>query len=196
LQKFPHTKLQAKKNAEGEEVESNNSLLETKIMQVLSSAVRNHEAAEKILCMNTNSVKVIESGLGLKSEYETTFQPDSALKRKSLFFLQALVTSDSADFDRLQIFAPAIQFVTCHFLDPVEEESQEIREMVLSMLIRILDNKQSVNSILELKTFIVGCGVKRIHSLRKLDGEEKYYAEEELNLWESLVAKIACAIKD
>merc|ERR1712130_1053432 len=91
-------KTSSEKNAEGEEVESNNSLLETKIMQVLSSAVRNHEAAEKILCMNTNSVKVIESGLGLKSEYETTFQPDSALKRKSLFFLQALVTSDSADF--------------------------------------------------------------------------------------------------
>jgi len=179
-----------------EEVESSSRQIRTKIMQVLSSSVRNHETAEKILCMNTNIVKVIESGLGLQSQNEVAFRPDSALKRKTLFFLQALVTSDSADYDRLHMFTTAIQFVASHFLDPEQEKSQEMREMALSMLIRILEKKQNVNSILDLKSSIVDEGVRRIHALRKLDGEEEEYAKEEMNLWESLVTTIARTPRD
>ena len=179
-----------------EEVESSSCQLGTKIMQVLSSSVRNHEAAERILCMNTDSVKVIESGLGLHSKNEATLPPDSALRQKTLFFLQALVTSDSADYDRLQMFSPAIQFVASDFLDPERETSQEMREMALSMLLRVLEKKQCVNSILDLKNSIVSLGIKRIHALRQLDGEDEEYAKEELNLWESLVATIARASRD
>jgi len=170
--------------------------LRAKIIQATSSSIRNHETAEKIFCMNAEGVQMIESGLGMHAARETLGRPDVNLKRKSLFFLQALVTSDTADVGRLRKFTASIQYSACNFLDPVVEDSQEIREMTLSMLCRILGRRCCVNSVLDMKPTLISLGMKRVPALRALGGEEREYAEEELKLWESLITDIARTPRD
>jgi hsp70-interacting protein len=165
--------------------------LRANIVQAMSSSIRNHETAEKIFRMNEESVKMIESGLGLHHENETLPCPDLTLRRKTLFFLQALVTSDSADVDCVNLFTRAIQYTACNFLDPKMEPNQEMREMTLSMLVRILDRNQGVNSVLNMKSTLIGLGVTRVSTLRAMEGDEAQYTEEELKLWESLIVGIA-----
>jgi len=165
--------------------------LEAKVMQAMASFIRDHDIAEKIFCMNEDAVKMIESGLGLFQRNEVSSESKLTLKRRTLFFLQAIVTSDTADFDRLLLFKRAIQYTACNFLEVEKESNQEIREMTLSMLVRILVQKKSVNTVLDLKSVLVGIGVKRVSAMRVLTGEEKEYATEELNLWETLISDIA-----
>eukprot|EP01083_Nonionella_stella_P115060 340713_1 len=179
-----------------DDIEVVDTSLRSKIVQAMASSVRNHDTAEQIFCMNADGIKMIESGLGLHFENETLPCPNLALKRKTLFFLQALVTSDSADAERVRMFTRAIQYAACNFLDPEKEGSQEIREMTLTMLLRILDRKQCVNSVLNMKSILVSVGVRRVAALRTLDGEEKEYIAEELNLWESLITDIARTPRD
>jgi len=175
---------------------SNRKDLRAKVMQVMSSMIRNHDTAENIFCMNADGVKMIESGLGMHNKNETLPVSNAALKQKTLFFLQALVTSDSAEVNRVRMFTPAVQYAACNFLDPDKECSQEIREVSLSMLVRILDRKRSANTALDLKPTLVALAVKRIPALRGLEGEEKEYAAEELRLWESLITNIARTPRD
>ncbi len=188
-------------------VDKRDTSLRAKIMQVMSSFVRNHDTAEKIYCMNADGIQMIESGLGIHSTNETLPRPDVQLKRKTLFFLQALVTSDSADAERMRLFTRPIQYSACNFLDPDidgdkngdgqgQGQDQELREMTLSMLCRILDRKCCVNPVLDMKPTLVGLGVKRVTTLRAMDGEDRDYAEEELRLWESLITDIARSSRD
>lgn len=177
-----------------DERESTGVSLRAKIVQATSSSIRNHEMAEKIFCMNDDGIKMIESGLGM-IENDNIAHSHQDLRKKSLFFLQALVTSDFADSNRISKFGKAIQFVTS-FLNPENEDSQEIREMSLSMLNRILERGLYVNCILDLKHTIVNVGVRRVTYLRQADGEEKEYTQEELNLWESLLVNIARTPRD
>ena len=182
---------------EGGKVEAADTSLSSKVVQVLSSSIRSHDTAEKLFCMNVDSVKMIESGLGLYCQDELPLHASSlALRQRTLFFFQALVTSDSADFDRVRKFTRSIQYVACHLLDPKLEDSQEMREMALSMLVRILDQKKNVRVILDLKDTIVSLGVKRVTAIRTLDDEEKEYAQEELQSWESLITNIARIPRD
>ncbi len=196
---FSESSFQSIKNTNEvtKEEETSNESLRAQIVQVMSSSIRNHDTAEKIFCMNTAGVKMIESGLGLYTENGKK-QNNLVLRQKTLFFLQALVTSDIADHDRVSMFVKAIQFVALNNLDPQLEESQEIREMALSMLTRLLDQKKSVNCILDIdvQNAIVSLGVKRVAELRALDDAEKEYTMEELNLWESLITNIARTPRD
>jgi len=191
-------------------------VITAKAMQAMSSCVRNHDVAEKIYCMNPEGVKMVEVGLGIYSSSSHTVDgsstsqaqiilPSAALKRRALFFLQALVTSDSADDDRVRIFAPAIQFVAGRLLDVnISDDNGDVeytndaqtREMGLAMMCRILEQKKSVNAILDFKNHLVGLGVRRVTALRSLKGEEKDMAEEELKLWESLISSLAQAVRD
>lgn len=195
---FSELSFQQNENKDSDKVtneEISNESLRAQIIQVMSSSIRNHDTAEKLFCMNTAGVKMIESGLGLHQENGKK-PNDLVLRRKTLFFLQALVTSDIADHDRVSKFVPAIQFVALNNLDPQLEESQELREMSLSMLTRLLELKRSVNCILDIQNAIVSLGVKRIAELRKLDDAESEYTIEELNLWESLITNIARTPRD
>lgn len=170
--------------------------LRAKIIQAMSSSVRNHDTAETIFCMNDSSVKMIESGLGMHCKNEALPVPNLALRRKTLFFLQALVTSDSSDVERIHRFARAIQYVACNFLDPEMEPAQEMREMVLSMITRLLDRKVGVNSVLDITSSLIKLGVRRVSFMRTLEGEDEQYMQEELDLWESLITKIAKTTRD
>lgn len=164
-----------------------------KAMQAMSCCVRNHDVAEKIFCMNAEGRHAIESGLGLHRQHPP---PTLNLRRRALFFLQALLTSDSADRDRVRLFSRCISYVTSTFCDPDKETSLEMREMTLSMLNRILDQKRSVNAILEVKGFLVELGVRRVTNLRASEGEDREYVEEELELWQSLIVELARACID
>lgn len=178
-------------------------------MQAMSCSVRNHDMAEKIFCMNQEALKMMESALGMYSHSDSTMQqsqqqsqpplpvPTDALKRKALFFLQALVTSDSSDASRISLFQRAIQYVSHWYMDPNLQSHADIREMALSMLTRILQQKKSVNAILDVKSYLVDLGVKRIQEIRALDeGEEKERIREELELWELFLSLLATAVRD
>lgn len=194
-------------------------------LQAMSCSVRNHDVAEQIFCMNPDARKMIESALGMYSHsqtsmtvnYETqthssanpstqgqldsTMQtlppPTDALQRKALFFLQALITSDSSDASRVRLFDRAIQYVSGWFVDPDVQKCADMRETTLSMLTRILDQKKSVNAILDVKSYLVDLGVRRIHEIRALqEDEERERMREELELWELLMSQLACAVRD
>ena len=107
-----------------------------------------------------------------------------------------MVTSDNADASRIKLFKPCIQYIIHKFLDPEMESNAEMREMALSMLHRLLDQKKCVNTILDLKQNLVALGVNRVSSLRSLEGEEREFASEELNLWELIIVELARAQRD
>merc|ERR1740124_73990 len=172
--------------------EDSNDTFRGRAIQAMSCCVRNHDVGEKIFCMNSEGRLAIESGLGLHRRHPPTIN----LRRRALFFLQALLTSDSADGDRVRLFTPCIYHAVSTFCDPDKETSLEMREITLSMLNRILNQKKSVNAILEVKAFLVELGVRRVTALRASEGEESEYADEELELWQSLIVELARACRD
>ncbi len=178
--------------------------VQVRAVQAMSCFIRNHDIAEKIFCMNQEGRKMIDCALGLYSQPQQTLSdtrvpvpiPSSSLKSKALFFLQALITSDTSDEERVRSFAAPIQYIASKYLDPNIETDPNIRETALSMLTRIMEQKKSVNSILDMKSSLVGLGVQRVAAMRALEGEEKEYAEEELRLWEKLIMELSRGIRD
>jgi hsp70-interacting protein len=180
------------------------SPVQVRAVQAMSCFIRNHDVAEKIFCMNQEGKKMINCALGIYSQTQESTQtnglplpaPSTSLRSKALFFLQALLTSDSSDQERIRFFTDPIQYVATYFLDPNMEADSNIRETALSMLTRIMDQKKGVNAILDVKNSLVGLGVKRVAEMRALEGEEKDYVEEELRLWEKLITEVARGIRD
>jgi hsp70-interacting protein len=177
--------------------------IQARALQAMSCSIREHEMAERIFCMNQEGRKMIESALGLYSHALEGTQnsskqplptPSDAMRRKALFFLQALVTSDSADSARIALFANAIRYVATRFVDSADESNLDIRETALSMLTRILDQNKDVNAVLDAKQYLVGLGIKRVSELRKVDGDEKDSIKEELSLLEMLISQLARAV--
>lgn len=198
-----------------------NLLLKIRVLHVLSCTVRNHDVAEKIYCMNERGIKIIESALlattpSSPSSPSPSSTKNLTLRRKALFLLQALVTSDTADQDRIRLFTRSIQYVACDLLtvavndddnatasnnsnnNNTQNANSEIREMGLSMISRILQQKKNVNTILDVQSTIVSVGVPRVSTLRSLEegSEEKELTEVELNLWESIITDIARTPRD
>lgn len=171
-----------------ESISTQDETLRTKIMQCLSSSIRNHDVAEKIFCMNVEGVKMIESGLGLLSENESLPYPCETLQLKTLFFLQALVTSDLSDNDRIEVFKKSIRYCASTFLKV--EKSQEIREMTLSMLVRLMDKSLAENCFENMESTLLECGRIRRNSIMGLNTEEQVFFQEESKLWQCLMRKI------
>ncbi len=182
--------------------------VQEKAVQAMSSCTRNNDIAEKMFCMNQDGKKMIDCALGLYSHLQLTStedttrnvpvvpSPSSSLRSKALIFLQQLITSDSSDQERVRSFAAPIQYISSKYLDPNIETDPNIRETALSMLTQIMEQKKSVNSILDMKSSIVGLGVQRVAEIRTLEGEEKASTEEELRLWEQLIMELSRGIRD
>lgn len=181
---------------EGADVEESDGKLRERVVQALSASIREHATAEQRFCQHSDGRRVIESGLGLHSASETLPTPPLRLRKRSLFFLRALITSDSSSGDRVRLFAPSIGYVADNFLDDETEANSEMREMSLALVERILQQKNSVNVILDRKNTIAALGVRRISSLRALEGEEGEFARIELDHWESLMIELARAKRD
>lgn len=169
-----------------------NGKLRSKIIQAISANVRSHDLAESVFSELEQATSLVETGLGI-----TASSPfPSSLRQRTLFFLRALVTSDSSSRTRVRKFEHSIAWTAKHLLDDSIEHSPEIREIALAMVEQILEQKKSVDCILSHKDAIAALGVKRISFLRSTTGEEKEYAADELHTWERLIVALARATPD
>jgi hsp70-interacting protein len=163
-----------------------------KIIQALSASVRSYELSEQVFCGVEQAPDLVLEGL----------QPGTGsdvLQKRTLFFLRALITSDDSTRERVRLFGPSVAFVADHLIVPTDEDTPgmaEIREMGLAFLLQILEQKKSVDTILERKESLVALGVQRIQALRALTGDEKEYATVELETWEGLLVQLARASPD
>lgn len=157
-----------------------------KIVQAMSANVRNHEVAEQIFCQTEQATEIFAQGL------MATETPQ--LQQKTLFFLRALVTADSADRSRVRQFQSSIGYIADTFLQ--ETNGFEVRELSLQLLNSILEQKKSVNAILAHKNAVAALGVQRVSVMRALSGEEREYAAVELEEWEKLLQQLARAEPD
>uniref|UniRef100_A0A7R9WLP4 Nucleotide exchange factor Fes1 domain-containing protein n=1 Tax=Craspedostauros australis TaxID=1486917 RepID=A0A7R9WLP4_9STRA len=169
--------------------EKSGHAMKAKYMQAMSSIVRSHELAENVMDGLDQTVALFVDGLN------PTTSTDN-LKRRTLFFLHAYVTSDTATAQRVKRLAGPVGIAADYFLEESPTNSPEIREMTLALLQQILEQEKSVDSILQRKTGLVALGVQRISALRKLTGDEKEYATAELEGWESLIRLLSRATPD
>eukprot|EP00548_Thalassiothrix_antarctica_P006445 CAMPEP_0194147194 /NCGR_PEP_ID=MMETSP0152-20130528/22576_1 /TAXON_ID=1049557 /ORGANISM="Thalassiothrix antarctica, Strain L6-D1" /LENGTH=365 /DNA_ID=CAMNT_0038847905 /DNA_START=57 /DNA_END=1154 /DNA_ORIENTATION=+ len=164
-----------------------------KIVQAISANVRNHTTAETIFCETEQATELIAQGLGVGSSCNNEEEevPTEKLRKKTVFFLRALITSDSSDRTRVRKFEASTGYIADNFLDDDNNNSSEIGEMSLQYLNRILEQKFSVNALLTRKNSIVALGIRRIATLRNLEGEEKEYAAIQLEEWETLIRQLS-----
>eukprot|EP00571_Detonula_confervacea_P014601 CAMPEP_0172308832 /NCGR_PEP_ID=MMETSP1058-20130122/9312_1 /TAXON_ID=83371 /ORGANISM="Detonula confervacea, Strain CCMP 353" /LENGTH=402 /DNA_ID=CAMNT_0013021341 /DNA_START=23 /DNA_END=1231 /DNA_ORIENTATION=+ len=172
-----------------------------KVVQALSASIRGHSMAEHIFCQNEQGKVMLQLGLGMQQKAP---KPSSQLRKRSLFLLRALLTSDDATNERHELFQDVISFICTHEINEEWEEDAEIREMSLSMLSQLLlhnpaQSKQSSSqervskTILQHKNYIGGLGVNRIQAIRNLKegSEEREYATLELEEWERMMVALA-----
>jgi hsp70-interacting protein len=164
--------------------------LKARIMQATSSCVRNHEVAETVFSHLEHAPALMAAGLDPK------FQPFSSLQTRTLFFLRALVTSDTATPSRVHAFAGPIVCVIDHYLQESSTTSPDLRETALALLVQLLEQKNSVHALLLRKDSLASLGVQRISALRALTGEDRDYAQTELESWTSLMILLARATPD
>ena len=157
-------------------------------MQALSAMIRSHDLAEQVFCQTEQAVSLLESGLGLDKDEPTV------LRQRSLFLLRALLTSDSADGERVQRFGRCLAFALDNFTGSAQDD--QLRELSLGLLQQVLEQKKSVNIVLERKNALVAQGVQRVAALRALTGDDRGYASVELEHWESILVLLARATPD
>ena len=160
------------------------SAYRARVMQAVSAAVRSHELAEGVFCGVEQSRHLILEGLHGKE----------GLQKRTLFLLRALITSDTATRERVRLFAHSIAYVADQFV--LSKCSPEIREMAVALLEQILEQKKSVNTVLDRKNALVAEGVKRVAALRALTGKEKDFTSIEIEHWEGLLMQLSRATPD
>merc|ERR1712238_409938 len=122
--------------------------------------------------------------------------PPLRLRTKSLFFLRALLTSDTSSPERIQYFSNSLKKIIDNTVD-ISNEDLDLKELSLDLLVSILRQKKSVNLILDELDRIVAKGVSRVAELRALpEGEEKEIAATEMELWESLIVELSRSERD
>lgn len=172
-----------------------------KAVQALSASIRSHSMAEHIFCQNEQGKAMLQLGLGMQ---HTMPKPSAQLRKRSLFLLRALLTSDDVTTERHKQFQDVISFICTHVIDDQWEEDAEIREMSLAMLSQLLSHQSSQSDqssvqeqvsklILKHKNHIGSIGVERIQAIRNLKkgSEEREYATLELDEWEALMMALA-----
>lgn len=173
---------------EDSEPSDSNGKKRARIMQALSAIIRSHDLAEAVFCQTEQAVSLLENGLGIDKDVPTI------VRQRSLFLLRALVTSDSADRERVLRFTRSLGYALDTFL--AANQDDQLREMAVALLQQLLDQKKSVNVVLQRKNALVALGVQRIAALRALTGEEREFAAVELEHWESVVVLLARAVPD
>jgi len=166
--------------------------LRARTIQAMSANVRSHELAESVFCQLQQAPQLMEMGLGVRA----STKPPTVLRQRTLFFLRALIASDSSTRERIQLFTTSIVWTLDHMLNDQTEESVELREMALAMTEQLLEQKKSVNGILSRKDKIASTGIRRVTALRTLTGEEREFAATELELWERILILLARATPD
>jgi hsp70-interacting protein len=156
-------------------------VLRSRIVQAISAMVRGMDSAEEAFCLNDKARELIESGLGM---LETSPRSPFILRKKTLFFLQALITSDSTNHSRIGLFQPAIQYIVNHYLHSDDEPDLELREMSLSFILRIFENNLGASLDRDTKLVIEDFASRRIGTFTQTDDELE---QEELYLCQQIV---------
>lgn len=157
--------------------------MKARVMQAISSIVRNHEVSESVFCNLPQASALLAEGLKKESSQQ--------LKSRSLFFFRALVTSDTAAPTRAGLFETEILYVADNYLD--QSTPPDLRELAIAFLEQLLEQKKGVDIVLKRKDNLAALGVTRISLLRRLTGDEKEYASAELEHWESFMVLLARA---
>jgi hsp70-interacting protein len=176
--------------------------LRARILQAISANVRSHDLAEAVFCELEQAPRLIAFGLTGGSENAVTDPAPVQLRQRTLFFLKALLTSDSSTRERVERFSGCIGYVIdARMLDLTETESKstspDIRELALGLVEQILEQKSSVNVVLDRKDVLAAAAVRRITEIRNMSlAEEKEYAAVELASWEKVLGLLARATRD
>lgn len=159
--------------------------LRARTIQAVSANVRSHTLAESVFSQLEQANELLIRGLG----------PDKprVLRQRTLFFLYTLVTSDTADHERIEKFSvPVVCSVDQNLLSgKLNMEETELRETTLTMVDQILEQQKNVNVVLIRRDAIVATAVQRVSGIRELAAEELQYAQVELGLWESILLRLA-----
>merc|ERR1712071_425694 len=197
-------------------IENNNEdaqgKMRTRILQAISCAIRGHVVGEESFCRNSEMRSIIDLGLGAvaiipRGNRTDNFSDDElrnlnpppplGLRKKALFLLRALLTSDTSSRERIRSFSASLKKVIDTALSTDDIEDNDLMEVSLALLLSVLRQKKSVNIILDEKDHLVGKGVHRVTELRRLpEGDEKELAKTELNLWESLIVEFSRCERD
>jgi hsp70-interacting protein len=170
-------------------LDDTSNAMRAKIMQTISSMVRNHELAEMVFCSLPQAPTLIMAGL----DPNTTSNLSQQLQTRTLFFLRALVTSDTATSAHIRTFGDAVACVVDHYLADDATTPPELHEMAIALLEQILEQKKGVNPIVQRKDTLAALGVQRISALRSLKGEDREFAQVELDHWEGFMMLLARA---
>ena len=173
-----------------EEDTDTNGKLRARVMQAIGAIVRSNPVGEVIFGQLEQSPTLVAAGLGMGTDdYNAT---PFALRQRTLFFLRAIATSDIAEtLTLMKRFQGALAWVCDHVVDDTIETSGEIRETALGMIRAIMEQGSLRAPIMSRKSSLVALGVRRVSTLRKLDGEERDYAAVELEHWEALMVLLS-----
>lgn len=167
-----------------------------KAVQALSASIRGHAMAEQIFCKNELGKVVLQLSLGMQKKGK---KPSVQLRKRSLFLLRALLTSDNATKETYEQYQDVISFICTHGINEKWEDDAEIREMGVAMLSQLLQIQggEVKKPILAKREIIGAVGIARIQAIRNLkDGsEDREYASLELEEWESLMLALVEAKK-
>jgi len=177
-------------NDQGNDVDDS---IREKVVQALSASIRGHSMAEHIFCKNDQGLMMLKLGLGMQSSGPKS---SAQLRKRSLFLLRALLTSDDATDERYTQYQGIISFICTHVVVNKEwEDEAENREMAVSILAQLLSKEGAVakQEILKHKVNLGVVGLKRIQEIRSLEegSEERDYATLELEAWEQLMVAFA-----
>jgi len=167
--------------------------MRAKTIQAMSANVRSHALAESVFSEVEQAPQLLAQGLAQEAP--------TVLRKRTLFFLQALVTSDAATKERVRLFAaPIVNAIDQNlvFLDYEKATSGDLElvEMTLAMVEQILEQKKSVNVVLTRRDPVVAVAVKRVAAIRELTGDDREFATVELGLWESTLRLLARGTED
>jgi hsp70-interacting protein len=185
-----------------------------RIVQAVSAIVRSYDLAETVFCQLEQAKDIFQLGLfGSNTGADAATQDDGTLqtslqplpplnvRKRTLFFLHALITSDTTSLERIHKFQTFIVYAIDHILLKVPSQQsdaesyvdEEMVEMALGMIQQILEQRISVNAILLHKDPLAAAAVQRISHLRLQPNDD---VEIELEAWERVLSLLADARPD
>lgn len=169
----------------------------TKIMQALSAIVRCYDLAEAVFEELPQAPLLMVQGL--RSD-------NASLRTKTLFFLGAFLTSDTATPARADKFRHAIAMIAdtdSRYLrdddnndgdnDYADAVAIQLRESAVALLRQLLERRLAIKLLLQRKQHLASLGVQRIQKLRNAKGDEAEFTKTELMHWESFLVQLARA---
>jgi hsp70-interacting protein len=182
--------------ADGHHQPPKDSNYQARIMQAISANVRSHEMAETVFCQLEQAPQLLLDGVAKDAP--------TSLRKRALFFLRALVTSDTSSTERVRLFDSSIVTVIDSVLLDADTATTttttvdgELLEMSLALIIQLLAQGKGIDGILTRRDALATASMARIAALRERTGaDEQDDAAIELGLWEELLTRLARAVPD